>query len=319
MRAGWLTCWIGGLGVFVTTATSAPDARACTPPPTGVEGRTVLPEDGATDVPLNARVYVLYDTQGSDPGSTLELRVQDGATVAVDETTPYTIGAARLLAPTAPLAPSTTYEILDTLALPCDSELPRTCIAEPTVIATFTTGAALDTARPSVTGVSVTSRGACVADSCPDSESEQLDHISIDQVIDDFPTSWVMYEYLDLDGALVAGPTAWLTTGRGCGDGAGYFPTYRYLAVPSDVLLRAVDLAGNVEASPHPIDGGTCALLECDTSGDTATAGADGGGCALHRGTNPGVLALALGALLLARRRPRVRSRACAHTATPSP
>ena len=64
MRAGWLTCWIGGLGVFVTIATSAPDARACTPPPTGVEGRTVLPEDGATDVPLNARVYVLYDTIG---------------------------------------------------------------------------------------------------------------------------------------------------------------------------------------------------------------------------------------------------------------
>ena len=77
-----------------------------------------------------------------------------------------------------------------------------------------------------------------------------------------------------------------------------------------DWRCRVVDVWKYWTSPRIPIVSGTCALLQCDTSGDTATAGADGGGCALHRGTNPGVLALALGVLRLARRRPRVRSRA---------
>jgi len=302
--------------VAATSGARVGDADACGPPWGGVSERVVLPEDGATDVPLNARIYVLYDTAGGDPGSTLSLRVQGGADVALGATTPLTLGSARLLTPAAPLQPSATYELLDTLTLPCDSEFASDCISAAAVIATFTTGTAADTSAPSLTGVSLQSSGFCTGESCPDGEDVQYDTITIGAVADDLPTNWVQYMYLSTDGQVLAGPTSWLITGRGCGGGAGYFPIVKYLALPSTVDIRGVDLAGNVETTPHVLEGGTCDLIDC---GPDAGPGAGGGpfagagcGCASGKlsGGDPVLVIACLGWLGLVRRRRAISRRA---------
>jgi MYXO-CTERM domain-containing protein len=268
------------LGVVVCAAVTAANVResdACSPWWTGVAGRTVSPEDGAVGVPRNARIEVAYDTHGGDPGSTLELRVQGGATVAVTVTTPRTIGFARLLTPTEALAASTTYELLDTLALPCESEHASDCIGEAVVIGTFTTGDALDTTPPEIVGLTLESHAYCVGIFCPEAQNEQTDLIRIVERADDFSTRWIHYEYLDAAGAVLAGPTTALTFGRGCGGGAGYMPLSEYLWMPSSFQLRAVDLAGNVETTTHWITGSGCELATAHCSPSGEDAGVDGG------------------------------------------
>src|SRR5688572_29722561 len=79
-------------------------AEPCTPFPPWVGARVSFPEDGAIDVPTNARVLVEYDWHHwDDVGNLLELRQQGGATVAVEVTQSRGHGLYEILTPTAPL------------------------------------------------------------------------------------------------------------------------------------------------------------------------------------------------------------------------
>ncbi len=297
-------------------------ARACTPLSLDVWGRTVLPEAGATEVPRNARILVEYDSYGGDPGATLTLRVQGGAAIDVTSTTPRTLGFARLLAPVEPLAASTTYELLDTLSFDCP-DVEGFCLGDATVIATFTTGAGLDTQPPAITAISVGQASSCVFESCPEGQNEQVEFITITAQDDDQPATWIRYEYLSSAGEVIAGPTSARTTGRGCGGGPGYVPFYIFLGTPPAFQIRAVDLTGNVEVTAHGVVVvGTCAEIDAACAADAdpgngsdAGAGADGDaggcGCAAGRDTGgAGVIALCVLLVLGRRRCGRRRGRA---------
>ncbi len=301
------------------------EGRACTPPWGGVEARTVTPGDGSASVPRNARLLVHYDTWGGDPGGALTLRAQGGADVAVTITTPRGLGFQRLVAPDAPLAAATTYELLDTLALPCASEDPTTCHGEPAVIATFTTSDGVDTSPPVITQLDITPGAWCVAESCPEGQNEAIESLEITAQDegggDGASPGWIHYEYLSTDGEVLAGPTAATSVGRGC-SGDGYVPFHRYMGLPESYQVRAVDLAGNVEAAPHAVAGQSCAVVDAacaaaldagiggDASGGGGAGGdpdgaGDSGGCAASGGGLAGAALLALGVLLGLRRRRR--------------
>jgi hypothetical protein len=64
---------VGAFGVRV--------ADACTPPGPGIRSRGVLPPDGATSVPTNARLVVVYGAYDPSLGEDLELRTKDGVAV----------------------------------------------------------------------------------------------------------------------------------------------------------------------------------------------------------------------------------------------
>jgi MYXO-CTERM domain-containing protein len=296
---------VGMLGALLARP---PRASACTPP-FGVYARTVVPEDGATGVPRNARVLVNYD--GSVPDGTLELRTQSGEAVAATIT-------GGLITPTTALAASATYELYDTLILPCDSDEASDCLGAATLIATFTTAESLDTTPPVIGGITVTSDYTCIANSCPEGESVVLDHIAIAERDDDFAPSWIRYQYLDADGVVLVALSSMTTIGRNC-EGPGYVPFEPYLRLPSQVQIAAVDLAGNVELTPHAIDGSTCALIGdgCDPAPDAGPGGeldggpgAEGGGdagCGCHA-SSPSSTALLVIVLVLAWTRRRTRT-----------
>lgn len=98
------------------------------------------PRDGAVDVPLNARLFVL----DGDSGQPLGLRTRDGgaevALAVVDVTPGSRSYASWITRPVAPLAPETAYEI--TQAEGGDTH----------VRATFTTGTATDTIAAAFAG-----------------------------------------------------------------------------------------------------------------------------------------------------------------------
>lgn len=284
---------IGAVALVAAALADAREARACSYPPQGLFERTVIPEDGATDVPRNARVLVWYDASYDVPGGAVILRAQGGDDVATTSSTPPTVGFARLLSPTAPLAPQTTYEIVDSLDVPCPTDDVTECYGPFRVIARFTTGTELDTTPPAIDGVEIDSGGVCVSDACPEGQHEVVDQLTI-AATDDHPAAWIRYEYRTIDGELVAGPTHWQTLGRGCGGGYGDIRFYRYLETPAEIVVRAVDLAGNVETVGRRVVGATCDDLACEPD----AGGGSEGGCATgaaSAGVAPIVLAFVLG------------------------
>jgi len=289
------------------------ETDACSDWPPGVASRGVIPENGADDVPTNARVAVIYDAHLDEVWpAALELRVQGGATVPVTPTSPRGGGVVRMLAPVAPLAASTTYEVLDTLIMPCEDEV-STCVGAAQVIATFTTGTGPDVSPPSLGGVTVTSSFWCnEGTSCEKSPNEQVYSIHIDARDDDHPASWIRFEYLDEAGVVIAGPTRLLRPGMECSGGAG-LPAYNIeLEVARTFQIRAVDLAGNVEAAAHTLVGDVCRSCEAPDAG--AGAVPDGGatpaedesvGCGCGAGGGPASLWLALICATVRKRRAR--------------
>ncbi|MCA9675396.1 MAG: hypothetical protein H6709_24740 [Kofleriaceae bacterium] len=318
---------IGPLLIVATAGTFASlaimvaprDADACSPPPDGVWRRVVLPPDGAVDVPTNATIVVDYDVLVD---STLALRVQGGADVAIDVTT---VDAAprRVLVPQQPLQPSTIYEVLDDLALPCTELDPATCLTTPQVVATFTTGAGRDDTPPQLVDVTVSEGFECNrGGSCPEGYDLATQSITIGAVQDDRPAAWVRFQYADAAGLPIGVPTSLTTTGQVCGD--GYFPLQAYVGVPAgDFQVRAVDLAGNVEPVAHVLHASTCDELVVGTACDPDVRGdVDlndalpdfGQGCCSTSGDGgPAAVAPLAGLVALAlvrRRRPRRRRRA---------
>jgi hypothetical protein len=272
----------------------ARDADACVPPLDGVQNRRVLPGDDATGVPRNAQIHVFYD--GVVPEGTLSLRVAGGD--VVDVTTTGTSHV--VLAPAAELAASTTYEVVDTLTVPCDGK-PSACVGEPIVVATFTTGVGVDARAPAIEGVAWDSTVSCTTETCEDVANEAIDRLM--PTIDDDFAAWIVYEYLDERGAVIAGPTTSTTAGRTCGGGHGYFQGYIHVETPAVFRMRAIDLAGHVGAASDPIFGGTCEYADgyCAMNGGEPDGGGDddGGGCS----TASGAAGLWLLALIPRRRR----------------
>jgi len=267
-------------------------ADACSPWFDGYV-RTVLPEAGATSVPLNARITVDYSWIIDPVG--LELREAGGASVSV---TLDRLPARLVVSPTAYLAPNTTYELLDTLSLECVDPEPW-CYGEAAVIATFTTGSDEDLVPPQISGVSVTGEFRCNEGSSCDTSNYELTSVAITAVEDDGPDAWLRYEYLDEDGSLVYGPGPLIQVVDDCSGGGPDERPDRAFEYSGTFQLRAVDLAGNVSAA-HTLATLACPLANEDGCGDDPVPELPEGGCSTHRGAAPW---LGLVALLLRRRR----------------
>lgn len=252
------------------------EARPCSPWPDGVQAREVFPENAAVDVPTNARVIVEYEWyQLGDPGNVLELRVQGGGTVAAEASQSDGRGLYKILTPSSPLQSATTYELLDTLSFDCPVEYPPSCLGDPVVIATFTTGTGADTTPPVLSGVSLVSGYVCnEGTSCEYSDEHTLNDITAASAVDDRP--WIFYEYLDDAGVLLAGPTRLVRAGTLC-DAGSDGSIWVYVDVPTTFRIRAVDLAGNVESTSHQLVGETCeeAVVGTACDPDAVDAGVD--------------------------------------------
>lgn len=158
------------LALAVTTIAAAREASACQPPRAIVLDRRSLPADGALDVPLNAHIAVVYGVQYlfaaqvAPAFDTLVVRTSEGhivaGTLAVDAT-PGSV-AVRLV-PAEPLMAHTRYEVLDRVALLVSGVPMNDALA---VVATFTTGDALDLDPPASPGPIEVSTG---CSSCGDS------------------------------------------------------------------------------------------------------------------------------------------------------
>ncbi len=127
----------------------AAPAQACSWPMQG-SASIFEPHDGALDVPTNARLWLtISGTRGLD-GYQVHLRPVGGSEVetALDSGNgTWFYQQVLVLKPGAPLAPATTYEVLDNQRRPCDS--PDDCTGPDfAVIATFTTGVAADDEAP---------------------------------------------------------------------------------------------------------------------------------------------------------------------------
>jgi hypothetical protein len=307
------------VGVVVATLLTIVDvepADACSPPPDSIVGRSVVPEDGATGVPTNARVLIQYESGLGPPTSALELRALGGACVAFTEQTTNAHGAAmRILVPTGDLAPATTYEVLDTLdPQTCPSGHPD-CYGPPMVIASFTTGDSADLIAPSATGVTVESwYNDHSGSTCEKHDNSIVYWVTIDALADDRPTSWLRLEYRDPEGNLIGGPLPIVRLGSSCpgGGGSGNIDVSLYTS-SDDFFVRVVDLAGNAEAESHFLDGLTCAegaaggeSPDGGTDGGSSVDGGDdgGGGCSTQQPTG---VVLVLVMIALARRRQQAR------------
>lgn len=315
-------------GLVVAACALAADARlaeACSQWPSGVIRRDVLPEDGAVDVPTNARVVVTYETVDGTVGE-LALRTEAGVAVIVEVERVQDDPFHTSLVVRATLEPSTRYELLDRLDLACAYDSAADCLRDPVVIATFTTGQTPDTTPPEIGRIDVIPGFECNQGTTCTTPDLALGLVQIAALYEDRPDAWVRYEYLDEAGDVLAGPTSILSTAYPCGGGSG--PLWRqHLVLPETVRIRAVDLAGNVEAASHALYAQSCLVTAelaentaCDpTPGDGRDVLNDGGeepdgGCCRAGGpTAPGaaVLLLALvGAPRAARgRRPRARRR----------
>lgn len=146
---------------FLVALASPGRAVACSPFPACPYALGTLPRDGATAVPTNVWIRIeatasgRCDASGCD-GIAMRLREQGGAEVELDVVistlSPSWLHSAR---PRTPLAPRTTYELLETSG-PCRA-------AGEHVLATFTTGDGDDDVAPP----SPTLRSAfCRADAC---------------------------------------------------------------------------------------------------------------------------------------------------------
>src|SRR5262249_19775057 len=127
-------------------------------PPSPIQDRVILPLDGATNVPTNARVALRYfavpdrpefaDVEIQPVGwKPIEVTVQRG-------TTCHPFRFLVCIRPTDPLAANTTFQILTRIpTVPCRQE-PCTSSTY-SVAATFTTGSGPDTVPPTYAGLSM--------------------------------------------------------------------------------------------------------------------------------------------------------------------
>jgi uncharacterized protein (TIGR03382 family) len=134
VRNRLLIALLGALAVIATAERRA-DACSCEP----IED--IVPADGAVDVPLNA--VIMVQRWGVARADRIDV-VETGTNAVVASATPETTGSVNIttLAPSAPLAANTTYEVV---AFPAS--------AFPAPLSTFTTGSETDTTAPVFAGL----------------------------------------------------------------------------------------------------------------------------------------------------------------------
>jgi hypothetical protein len=265
---------------------SARPGEACTPG-FGWLDTAITPLDGATDVPLNGVVTVVYRGFSEDyltPG----LAILDDQQQPIDATVQGfpTLGprAVHHIVPMQPLQPNTVYSIADTV----ETCSPKPCTPVLTVKSTFTTGASLDTmppATPPVPRIGSEYPQNCDSDSCCGPYSDVI----ITLVRPDFGDA----DHYDLyDGDKLLEESAPFTL--------------RCVSLGNDVVVvapgvyeltyHAVDVAGNVAVSPQPLKLSVdCGLLPPPPGGDLVPH--DDQGCNANgagAGWIPCVAALAL-------------------------
>jgi hypothetical protein len=264
---------------------------ACAAWPSGIDERVVVPPDGATGVPLNARVYVEYAPTNGNAKPSVELHAPDGTVIAATlDTTGEHLVDTVVLQPDAPLDAGTTYEVWDGISVPClDS-----CDGTPTRIASFTTGDALDTAPPTLGALEVSSgyESEGPGSGC-DWWGDQIVHgLSQPVVGDDGPLEWIRYVYYDEQEHEVAGPVRFGSAGHDCG-APPWWPLYTVWVGTDTFSVRAVDLAGNL-SEPRLLHGASCEALmptpDAGLGGDDAGT-ADGGCCSGSAGAGSWLLA----------------------------
>lgn len=248
-------------GIATAILAYARVSAACTLP-AGIMERTVYPGDGAADVPVNARVIVVYQRPRAElPPPALELRVRGGDAVTTTlQRTASNEHEALVLTPSAPLVPHTTYEVTDGIAVPsgCWIDL-ADCLGEPAVVATFTTGETIDTTAPSLAGARVRSRqldddGFCGLRSA----------VEYDIEVQGGEGASALYHYYR-GGTRIAGPLPLVRAGQSC-DGERNSVVDLQLDGES-FEIRAVDIAGNEETVRHRLRGEPCAGWGCNAGG----------------------------------------------------
>jgi hypothetical protein len=283
------------LGTAVLTVVNARSARACSLPPP-VSSSTLLTP--ATSLPLNGRVRVSLpgSSDGSGPGSDPRLDVsirpvQGEPVPAKVELVPGGVldwSAIAVLTPDAPLAPSTTYEVLTRFPTDgCGGPCPT---AEPVVIGTVTTGTTTDDTPPSFAGLATVTEGTyetCDSSACCGPYGIRRFGLTWGEATDAVGVAAYRVYRLDDKGqrqlALeTAGKTASgfsLCDGLPSGGGPGFVQLYG----AGTFAVTAVDLAGNEDGNtitmtlepsctPDPIDAGP------DSTADGGGHPADGGG-----------------------------------------
>lgn len=278
-------------------------ASACSAPGPSLYSRSVVPGDGATGVPTNARVRVLYlgHWNGVLPPA-LSLREAAGASVEVS----FEWRARSLfdwlvvVTPSLPLQPSTTYEVLDELSLPCEDPS-GDCLGEPIVVATFTTGTGADMTPPVFGGGATveSALGGC-ADSACCGPYDSVNFEAMFTVATGEPVGGVLYEVI-LQGEeqpIARVPGVAFHGMRVC-DGLVMFDGVTAVTLHGDApfALRAYDVAGNFADSdwvtdvncpavwPEP-DAGPAAAVDAGPGQDAGLAAVNdgGGGCGCNAG-----------------------------------
>jgi hypothetical protein len=156
-RASWAR-W-SFVAAAVVVACAGDEAHACSGAGPGVWDRSFYPPANSHGVPTNAQIVVTYQGGGiyaipaasASWGEDLEIRaVPAGTPVKARVTVRNELRRVVVIAkPAAPLAASTSFEILDRRTIPCDA-----CpLGTPNVVATFETAAGPDTSPPRFAGL----------------------------------------------------------------------------------------------------------------------------------------------------------------------
>lgn len=295
---------LGRLAILTTMTTVAivsvsHDADACSPPAPGVSYRGVVPSEMDAPAPTNAIVEIWYSGDPGEVAREAQIRPLGGAPVG---TSVSRTGNRVLVRPAAPLEPSTVYEVLDRVLVPCVGYGPCDAAAH-AVVGTFTTGTGPDTTPPVFAGlarIEVLSLDVCESSGCCGPYTAARFLLHLDPGMDD--SGHVRYELHRVgESTPLPGSMGYMICSREGLPGAKL--PGDFMAMPGDTFFaRAIDIAGNVDTNdvqlavdfscdPAPTDGDADAGCGCRMSHDDSAAAAP-------------LLLLVL--LLRPRRRPRV-------------
>jgi len=332
---------VASLTSLATAAAAVPTVADACSFPRGVRRVDTLPPDRAADVPLNAGVHVTYQTFGEPWPYEQHLTLRAAGTTAIipaqliREPMPWSTSVT--LQPDGLLAPETTYEVLDTVPADCLQPIAECPAGAPAVIATFTTGTTIDRGAPSTGAVALDSAFEDAdASGCSWGASRLVHRIAVAGARDDRPASWLRVRIYDAEGRPLTGafsldhlnridnPLAAVALGHECTGGPGGPPSYLIPVANDQVIVRAVDLAGNEDTAAPVLSAQTCSDFDADGDGhqdpppilcdggvgggtDSGGGGVDGtpGGCSSARPGDGSVFAIgiALGLVMLLRRR----------------
>ena len=282
----------------------------------GVFERRVIPSNDGVAVPVNAEIRVVYDVWFDiDPGGAFDgavsVRPAGGANIdAAVETVMTDARVTLVVRPAVPLEPNTTYEVLDSVSVPCQNWEPSNCIdAEASVVATFETGTSADEVAPTFAGLaslgSSTDRSE-EFNSCGEWASVTFS-LRWDAATDDSEDDWILYNVYSHDGTLeLAYAHSLGAAGEALCDG-GHPLFSQFWGQTGEYFVRAVDVAGNEDNNDVRFATKLCSDVP-PGDGDGGDGGdSDDGGCSVPSRRGGAVWLVVLALAVLPRRRYRAR------------